>query len=465
MRLARPLLVSSLLLMPLLAQAISFPDIADYPHREAIIALAERGVIGGNPDGTFLPRKAVDRASMLKMLYVAAGLTPGTDKKNCFRDVQPGSWYESYVCDAVARGFVQGYEGNVFRPAQSVTRVEALKLTIAILGIPTAGLSAPVTMYTDVSSSEWFAGYVHTSLATGILPIPGQDGALLKPATPLERGEAAAYIWNGIRVKNGTLFPSSRSALSVSSVSSASSADSLEAQRARQRADEKSGEEEDRRNTRQVSFPFADSAVFSGTHSMAWRFRVDKAVTTDMTAEITAGGGNVSCRLYRLQSDGLSIEYYLGMQEQGSCRLRVAVTPGDYQLQLEPTKENASVSIETRTVTGDGNDGFSQAIPLKTGQVKIGTLEANDLDDWYVFTVGASTSPTPIPGTPYTVKVVSSAILGCVIYPGADVDLFSFKGPECGASQQFTPGTYRVNIRHAQPRAERQTYSLELQAK
>ncbi len=464
MRVAHSLLVSSLLLMPLLAQAVSFPDIADYPHREAIIALAERGVIGGNPDGTFQPRKVVDRVSMLKMLYVAAGFTPGADKKNCFRDVQPGSWYESYVCDAVARGFVQGYEGNVFRPAQPVTRVEALKLTIVILGIPTAVLSAPVTMYTDVSASEWFAGYVHTSLATGMLPIPGQEGALLKPATPLERGEAAAYIWNGIRVKNGTLLPFPHP-VTTSSVSSTSSTESLEAQRARQRVDEKSGEDEDKRNTRQVSFPFADSAVFSGTHSMAWRFRVDKAATTDVTAEITAGGGNVSCRLYRLQSDGLSTEYYLGMQEQGSCRLRVALTPGDYQLQLEPTKDNASVMVGTRTVTGDANDGFSQAIPLKAGQVKIGTLEANDLEDWYVFTVGASTSPTPIPGTPYTVKVVSSAILGCVIYPGADVDLFSFKGPECGISQQLTPGTYWVTIRHAQPRAERQTYSLELQAK
>ena len=104
MRYLRSLSVAALAVIPLAVSAISFPDVpSNYPHKAAIEALADRGVIGGNPDGTFAPHNPVDRASILKMLYKAANITPDLSKVKCMSDVAAGSWYETFVCDAVAR--------------------------------------------------------------------------------------------------------------------------------------------------------------------------------------------------------------------------------------------------------------------------------------------------------------------------------------------------------------------------
>jgi len=49
-------LTATLLLVPALAVAVKFPDVAgNYPHATAIEKLSERGIINGNPDGTFRP--------------------------------------------------------------------------------------------------------------------------------------------------------------------------------------------------------------------------------------------------------------------------------------------------------------------------------------------------------------------------------------------------------------------------
>ena len=81
MRFARPfsLILTLSLLVPLLAQAVTFPDVpATHPFVQAIDGLVQMGVINGNPDGTFRPGDPVNRAAMLKMLYLASGKTPAS---------------------------------------------------------------------------------------------------------------------------------------------------------------------------------------------------------------------------------------------------------------------------------------------------------------------------------------------------------------------------------------------------
>ena len=66
------IVTSSVLVMstvtPGVLAAANFSDISKTSHREAIIALADRGVISGYKDGTFKPNKALTRADVVKML-------------------------------------------------------------------------------------------------------------------------------------------------------------------------------------------------------------------------------------------------------------------------------------------------------------------------------------------------------------------------------------------------------------
>ncbi len=455
-RFIAPILVATIV-VPLTAAAISFPDVkADYAHRVAIEKLSDLGVIGGNPDGTFRPRDPVDRASILKMLYKAAGITPSA-KTGCFSDVPKGAWFEAFVCDAVARGYVKGYEEGalrLFKPGRPVTRAEALKLAIVVLGVK-ADVSASVTMYADVSKTDWMYEFVHTALARGILPVAGQDGALLQSSLPLERGEAAAYIWNGLAAKGRTsMTPTPTAAVSSAPTPTSSVPGNVSS---RKRVEDAASQDV----IVQKEFPFTDSRVYSERKPVTFVFRVGAASTVAITGTTDAKNGRVTCRLYRIETSGFSTEYYIGHQEEAECRLVVALAAGDYQLLAETSVADARIAIDARAGSGDGNDGYSQAKSLDK-KIRVETLEPNDLADWFTFTVTKDTSTNTVPGTEQTVKVTSATELGCLITPLADVDLFGFEGPQCNQLYKYPVGTYMVTVRHPVPRASRETYTIEL---
>lgn len=460
-----------LFLLAPFAAAVKFPDVpTEYEHAHAIERLTDMSVIGGNPDGTFRPHDPVNRAAMLKMLYVAAKKTPER-VGGCFPDVQDGSWYELYVCDAAAHGYVQGYlaaDGiKSFKPGQAVTRAEAIKMTLVLMDIPEADLNIDVgTMYGDVAPADWHARYVHTALAHNILPIPGQEGDLWAPGKILERGEAAAYIWNAVEATR-SLPPasSSSSAAPTEAEAAASSAMSEIEKRAaaalRTIAQEEAALKRIQANTKDVAVPFSDRGTFDGKTPFSYLFRLSDITTVEILATIndwTMGG--MTCRLYLLGRSGFSQEYYLGFEEGKNCTIRAALTPGNWRLELTPAKLSPPFLVNMKIIKGDGNDGFSQARVLPLGQVRTEELGENDLEDWFTFTVSKDGIDPETGGREMTLSIASTLRPGCIIYPLADVDVYGFRSPDCEHKYVYPPGTYMVGIRHAQPWGIRQSYTI-----
>ncbi len=445
MRLLRPSVLLVSFALPLVVSAISFKDVpSTYPYKEAIEKLSDLGVIAGNPDGTYRPRDPVNRAAMLKLLYLAAKITPASSPVSCFSDVPADAWFASYVCDAVRRGYVKGYDDGKFWPARPVTRAEALKLTTIIL--PPSRLMSKAYAYSDVSSSDWFVSYVQTAVSMGILPLSADTGDQLHPGWPLERGEAAAFLW---------------SALNVAQIQESSSSVAPQASSASSAQRSVAAAEPDR--VTDTKIPFVDRGTFSGKKPVSYRFTVEKATLFDVTVSLEGASGGLVCRLYEIAKDGFSSKYYLGVQEGGNCYLRAALEPGDYQLQLQPTKENISYSlVSTVGGTSDGNDGFSQAKDLQIGKVKVDFLDGNDLVDFYTFGVYPDAKVNEAGGRKMTVSVISTPAAECLIYPLADVDLYGFAGPQCGTEYLFPTGTYVVAVRHPAPRAAKVGYSIQL---
>lgn len=455
-----------------LATAASFPDVpANYAHAHAIGRLSEMGVITGNPDGTFRPHDPVNRAAMIKLLYTAANKTPER-VGGCFPDVQEGSWYELFVCDASVHGYVQGYVGadgkKSFKPAQAVTRAEALKLTLVILGIPEADLNADIgMMYGDVVSTDWHARFVHTAIARKILPISGQEGPNLKPGQILERGEAAAYVWNAIEAKRTVPASSSSPTVDAPPGEAASSAESEIERRAaaalRTIAQEDAALKRIEANTKNVAVPFSDKGTFDGKTPFSYVFRVTDVTTIEVLGTITDWTmGSMTCRLYLLGRSGFSQEYYLGFEDGKNCTIRAALSPGNWRLELTPNKLAAPFIVNVKQITGDANDGFSQAKVLPLGQVRTEELGENDLEDWFTFIIPGDAKTVENGGREMTVSIASTLRPGCIIYPLANVDIYGFRSPDCEHKYLYPPGTYMVGIRHAQPVTIRQSYSIQI---
>lgn len=453
--------ISALLLsqsVSLVTGAAVFPDVPDgHMYQEEIEFLVGMQVINGNPDGTFSPLRNVNRAEMLKMLYRVAGKTPDAAARLCFPDVQPGSWYEPYVCDAAKGRYVEGYSDGTFRPERPVTRVEALKMITTVLGIPVPELSQrarDVVKFVDVSFSAWYTKYLYLAFTRGILPIEGQDGPRFFPDRPLLRGEAAAYIHKALHLKDEEEETSSESNVS-SAASSEEKTEEVTSSAVATKEEAVSSVAPSSPLVKDVRLPLPkEEGVFSGKQATLYRFALAENRVLRLQISLAMGQpGKVTCRLYRLEEQGFSMEYYLGFEEQGKCAMRVALAPGSYQWEVRPSERDAAYGVEIVDAAGDGNDGFREAKTIGKAAPRMGVLEVGDTADWYKFTV-------PEEGD-MMLQVTSAEGLGCLIYPMADVDIYGFSGPQCGESYRYTPGTYYVGIGRAAGKAGSAKYTVQ----
>src|SRR3989339_45850 len=440
------LLTSFALLGPALpAGAAAFPDVpAEHRFKEPVDALVNAGVLTGNPDGYFYPDRQVNRAEMLKMLYKATGKTPDSTSRACFSDVERLSWYESYVCDAAAHHYVEGYSNGTFRPANPVNRVEALKMITQVIGIPVEEIgeeARQVVKFVDVSISAWYTRYLYTAYTKGILPIAGQDASRFYPDWPLLRGEAAAMIYNAL---HADLTQRRQGSSSSSSTMAASQSQSSTAMQQASSSSSAGGYD--------VPFSLESSGKFSGRTSLTYRFVLDPATVVSTVVRLQSGQpGSVSCRLYLMAESGFSYEYFVGFQEGSTCTLKTALKPGSYQLQMQSTIADTTFTVKVEeTTTGDGSDGFGEAQTLPYNLSRIGTLAPGDYQDWYTFEVSAVQS--------LQVTVSGSRQRTCMIYPMEGVDLFGFSGPACNQHYEFQPGTYVIAVGRMSPSDARQTY-------
>jgi hypothetical protein len=426
--------------LPTIAFAVSFPDVpSTHTFRGQIEALADRGVVKGNPDGTFKPSGTVNRAELLTMLYRAAGKSPATPSKACFKDVDTSSWFSAVVCDAAKNGYVGGYPDGYFRPANPVNRVESLKMIHTVLGltVDASASTSPLKAYNDVSMTAWYTPYMASAFGHKVLPISGQEGPQFLPEAALTRGEAAAYIFNGL----GLTVQSSSSSTTSSASSTArtsSSATSRETQSAPVLLD--------------VDFPFSDDGSFSNKTSKVYVFTVKNPITGFFKASVLTSN-SVQCRLYRIDSTtSFALEYYIGQKVGNTCQMRVAMAAGNYQLEVVPNTKNDTYQLQTNIVTGDGNDGFSQAVKLLKASAKTGYLEVEDYAEFYTFTLTKKTM--------MTVSVSDSDNTSCLVYPMADVDLFGFSGPLCNIEYEYPAGTYYVGVMRRDERDAKVSFTV-----
>lgn len=100
-----------------------FPDIAGHPNREAIEALAAKGIINGMGNGTFAPNKTMTRAEYCTMVVKTLELTPKANSD--YSDVPASAWYAAYVGTASDYGIVNGVGGGKFDPNGTITYWQA----------------------------------------------------------------------------------------------------------------------------------------------------------------------------------------------------------------------------------------------------------------------------------------------------------------------------------------------------
>ena len=137
--------------------SVGFSDVSSGAwYYEAVITLADMGVISGYTDGSFRPAAPITRAEFVTMLSKFTGVDSGNIS---FSDVSEGHWAYGYIVSAATKGWIGGYANGTFRPGQNITRAEAARVTNVLLGRSAdenyVDANPEINIFSDVKTGHW----------------------------------------------------------------------------------------------------------------------------------------------------------------------------------------------------------------------------------------------------------------------------------------------------------------------
>lgn len=181
----------------------TFADVDKYWSKNEVNDLASRVIVNGANETQYDPNKAVTRAEFAAIIVRALGLSD-TGGTAAFTDVQSGDWYAGAVSKAQEYSIINGYENGTFRPANTITREEAMtlvmramKLTGLETAMSTTDISETLSMFSGSEAiSAWAKPAVALAVKNGI--VGGTDAGLM-PGSDITRAETAAIVQRMLR--------------------------------------------------------------------------------------------------------------------------------------------------------------------------------------------------------------------------------------------------------------------------
>jgi hypothetical protein len=116
---------------------VIFADVsADHPNARAIFEMKQRGIMAGRDDGTFRPDQNLIKAETLVVSMRAAGIEADPDDPPAgLNDLDQNQWFAPWVNTAFARGIIQGDRDGNFNPTKVTNMAEFFVMTTGALGV------------------------------------------------------------------------------------------------------------------------------------------------------------------------------------------------------------------------------------------------------------------------------------------------------------------------------------------
>ncbi|MFD1953931.1 S-layer homology domain-containing protein [Paenibacillus thailandensis] len=160
-------------------------DVVGTSVQSAVEELTALGIIEGYTDGTFKPENSITRAELAKIIVIATGYeASATSMQNTtpiFSDVKVNEWYTGYINAAVAKGYIQGYNGK-YRPNDTVKFEEVAAIMVRALGYKESRLTG-----------SWPYNYIVAGQDADLF-----DGLTIATGTAANRGTVAQMTSNAL---------------------------------------------------------------------------------------------------------------------------------------------------------------------------------------------------------------------------------------------------------------------------
>jgi hypothetical protein len=135
-----------------------FPDLPTTHWAARHIAVViEKGLMKGDPQGTFRPDSPITRAELATVVARFKGLP--TSSRSLFRDTA-GDWAEPYITATFEAGIVLGFTDNTFGPTKTTTRAELVAMVNRMLGWGQLMTGRTEPRWPDVPFTHWAVRHI-----------------------------------------------------------------------------------------------------------------------------------------------------------------------------------------------------------------------------------------------------------------------------------------------------------------
>jgi len=184
--------------VPITQASRTFADIGQSPNRQAIEALASRGIVNGRSETNFSPNETMTRAEFATIITRSLNLPD--IQTAAFADVPSNTWYFRAVGTAFFYEIVAGTSDTAFNPHGIITRQEAAVMVSRAAGL--AGINNELgnveiinilSMFGDYrTAAQWAWEALAFCYREGIL---GDYEFYILPTEPITRGEIAEMVY------------------------------------------------------------------------------------------------------------------------------------------------------------------------------------------------------------------------------------------------------------------------------
>lgn len=183
-------------------ETVTINDISDHWADTTIEVMVEKGIVKGNPDGTFKPNDSLNRAEAAALIFRVLNMgedMAGPEAKP-FSDVELGLWYTIYIDTLKTLGVVKGNPDGTYKPAANINRAEFLTLAMNAYYHQMAeamGTATTMTGFSDVAAGTWYTNVVYLALEMKfVMGTVCGESMCFNPGSEITRAEATQMLFN-----------------------------------------------------------------------------------------------------------------------------------------------------------------------------------------------------------------------------------------------------------------------------
>lgn len=178
----------------------SFTDTNNHWAEGCIEGVGNDGLMKGYLDGSFQPYGTMTRAEFAAVIVKAFPDAPVIKDTPNFSDVPTDFWGKRAIETAYERGFLAGYPDNLFKPAQAISRAQAIIVIANTQSQFTQQTAAAADAFVlsqyfqDANTIPAYARLGITKATRNSLVVSYPEANQLRPNNNITRGEATALL-------------------------------------------------------------------------------------------------------------------------------------------------------------------------------------------------------------------------------------------------------------------------------